>query len=92
MGTDTHPGDRGGNNNFEHYWVHGAGAAKIGWGVPGDFLRCVAALAPYFPQDPKGLCSNYHVKALGVRPGMEGGGSGNKGHASPVSKGDSPAR
>jgi hypothetical protein len=23
------------------YWVHGEGAAKIRWGTPGDFQRCV---------------------------------------------------
>jgi len=53
------------------YWVHGKGAAKIRWGTPGDFNRCVRNLRKYFPKDPKGLCNRLHVKALGVPPGQE---------------------
>jgi hypothetical protein len=50
------------------YWAHGAGAAKIKWGVPGDFNRCVTHLRKYVA-DPEGLCSNLHVRATGARPG-----------------------
>ena len=52
------------------YWVHGAGAAKIRWGEPHDFDRCVLELGKYVT-DPKGLCNRYHVHALGVAPGQE---------------------
>lgn len=53
------------------YWVDGRGAAKIGWGVPGDFNRCRTHLAKYV-QNPSwlaGLCANLHYRALGVWPG-----------------------
>lgn len=54
------------------YWAHGEGAAKIRWGQPGDFNRCVRQLSKYVgPHMVKGLCSNLHVRALGVRPGQE---------------------
>lgn len=54
------------------YWVDGRGAAKIGWGIPGDFNRCRANLAKYV-QNPEwlaGLCANLHYRALGVWPGQ----------------------
>lgn len=31
-GAERHPGD---TERLMEYWAHGAGAAKIGWGVPG---------------------------------------------------------
>jgi hypothetical protein len=59
------------------YWAHGEGAAKIGWGTPGDFDRCVVQLSKYVsPGVVKGLCSNLHQRATGFRPGhapSEGG-------------------
>jgi hypothetical protein len=52
------------------YWSHGPGAAKINWGVPGDFDRCRAELGKYVsPTQLDGLCSNLHVRATGARPG-----------------------
>lgn len=66
---DTTPGDRQAAK-LKAYWVHGEGAAKIGWGTPGDFNRCVLQLGKYV-MDPKGLCNTYHVAALGVPPGKE---------------------
>lgn len=54
------------------YWAHGPGATKIRWGQPGDFDRCVTELSKHVgPGIVKGLCSNLHVRALGVRPGQE---------------------
>lgn len=53
------------------YWVDGRGAAKIGWGAPGDFNRCRMQLGKYV-QNPNwlaGLCANLHYRALGVWPG-----------------------
>ena len=61
------------------YWVDGRGAAKIGWGIPGDFNRCRVQLAKYVqrPEWLAGLCANLHYRAIGVWPGQEDGGKGN---------------
>lgn len=58
------------------YWSHGIGAAKIGWGVPGDYMRCIAELGKYVsPSVVHGLCQNLHIKATGApaghAPGIE---------------------
>src|SRR5690606_11020314 len=63
-------------SRIRRYWVRGKGAAKIKWGVPGDFNRCRAQLVKYV-QNPEwlaGLCANMHKEAIGVWPGQEGGG------------------
>lgn len=63
-------------SRIRRYWVSGKGAAKIKWGVPGDFNRCRLQLAKYV-QNPEwlaGLCANMHKEAIGVWPGQEGGG------------------
>ncbi len=49
------------------YWVHGEGAAKIGWGKPGDFDRCTAELGKYI-KDPEGYCNLAHHAATGMYP------------------------
>lgn len=60
------------------YWVHGEGALKIKWGVPGDFNRCRLQLGKYVnPAFLAGTCANLHREALGVWPGREVG----KGHS-----------
>lgn len=80
--------DHGGNAEQLHeYWVHGEGAAKIRWGEPGDFQRCVDHLGKYIA-DPKGYCNLAHHAALGMYPAthakMEGGGNRfNPNHAPP---------
>ena len=61
---DTHPGD---TERLHEYWVHGEGAAKIRWGQPGDFDRCVMHLSKYI-RDPKGYCNLAHHAALGIYP------------------------
>jgi hypothetical protein len=61
---------------IRRYWVRGKGAAKIRWGMPGDFNRCRMQLAKYV-QNPDwlaGLCANMHKEAIGVWPGQETGG------------------
>jgi hypothetical protein len=61
---------------IRRYWTHGKGAAKIKWGIPGDFNRCRRQLAKYV-QNPEwlaGLCANMHKEAIGVWPGQEDGG------------------
>jgi hypothetical protein len=65
---DPNPG-RGMPAQLQRYWLVGKGAAKIRWNTPGDFLRCVRALATKFPKNPKGLCNILHTKATGGPPG-----------------------
>lgn len=63
----THPAD---TDRLRDYWTHGKGAAKIGWGMPGDFNRCRANLAKYVkPMYLSGYCANRHYDALGFWPG-----------------------
>lgn len=66
-GRETTPGDMRATERLRSYWIHGAGAAKIGWGTPGDWSRCVAELGKYV-SDPKGLCAEYHHDTLGIWP------------------------
>jgi hypothetical protein len=60
---------------IRRYWTRGKGAAKIKWGLPGDFNRCRAQLAKYV-QNPDwlaGLCANMHYEALGIWPAQHHG-------------------
>jgi hypothetical protein len=51
------------------WFEHGAGAAKIGWGAPGDFDRCVVLASAHMdPEKAKGFCANRHHGALGIWP------------------------
>jgi hypothetical protein len=61
---------------LKRYWLTGEGAAKIGWGTPGSFDRCVSSLRDDFPQDPEGLCANLYHEATGKWPGQGRGDSG----------------
>jgi HK97 family phage prohead protease len=63
-GQVTNPGD---TERLHEYWVHGPGAAKVAWGTPGDFGRCVAELGKYI-KDPQGYCNLAHHAALGYYP------------------------
>lgn len=54
---------------LQRYWLGGKGAAKIRWGMPHDFDRCVRQLTKHFPKNPEGLCNILHTKALGAPPG-----------------------
>lgn len=58
------------------YWTKGEGAAKIGWGTPGDFDRCVRNLDDYTGKmAANGTCANLHKIATGVWPGQEAAGA-----------------
>jgi hypothetical protein len=59
---------------LRNYWTRGPGAAKIRWGVPGDFNRCRRQLREYIanPQWLAGTCANLHHVALGTWPGRHG--------------------
>ena len=52
---------------LHEYWVHGEGAAKIRWGQPGDFDRCVLHIGKFI-KDPQGYCNLAHHAALGIYP------------------------
>jgi Escherichia/Staphylococcus phage prohead protease len=56
-----------GTERLHQYWVHGEGAAKIAWGEPDDFARCVEHLGKYI-RDPQGYCNLAHKAALGIYP------------------------
>jgi phage head maturation protease len=56
-----------GTERLHEYWVHGPGAAKIRWGEPNDFSRCVEHLGKFI-KDPQGYCNLAHHAALGFYP------------------------
>jgi hypothetical protein len=58
--------NRGNAEKLRHYWVHGEGAAKIRWGQPGDWKRCVRHLVKYLGPRAKGYCQLRHKEALGI--------------------------
>lgn len=66
------PGVRG-DESLRKYWVHGEGAIKIKWPLPGSFKRCVRHLSKYSKGgtafDPEGLCAEMYHEAKGVWPG-----------------------
>ncbi len=69
-GREVTPQDVSSTERLMKYWAEGAGAAKIRWGVPGDFDRCVVELGKYVgPGVVKGLCANLHKRATGGWPG-----------------------
>ncbi len=76
-------GNQGNAQTLRDYWTRGEGAAKIAWGAPGDFDRCVAEVGKYM-DDPKGYCAERHHEALGIWPAThakeirEGTGGGKK--------------
>lgn len=61
------PSKEGDAERLRRYWSHGEGAAKIRWGEPGDFDRCVMHVGKYMA-DPKGYCAERHHDALGIWP------------------------
>jgi hypothetical protein len=61
-----------GTEKLHAYWRHGEGAAKIRWGVAGDFQRCVDHLGKYVA-DPKGYCAKMHKDVTGATPGHAAG-------------------
>lgn len=69
-GRESSPKDVEATEKLKRYWTTGPGAAKIRWGSPGDFDRCVRELEPKVGAAiVKGYCSNLHQRATGARPG-----------------------
>lgn len=63
------PKDFAAVRRLRHYWLHGAGAAKIRWGTPGDWTRCNRHLRKYMGTRAKGYCQNLHHSAVGFYTG-----------------------
>lgn len=57
--------NRGNAEKLRHYWTRGEGAAKIRWGTPGDWTRCVRHLSKFMGVRAKGYCQLRHKDALG---------------------------
>ena len=61
--------NRGNAEELRQYWTRGKGAAKIRWGTPGDWTRCVRNLSKYMGVRAKGYCQLRHKEATGVYTG-----------------------
>lgn len=61
--------NRGNADKLREYWTRGEGAAKIRWGTPGDWTRCVRNLSKYMGVRAKGYCQLRHKDATGVYTG-----------------------
>lgn len=61
--------NRGNAEALRRYWTKGKGAAKIRWGTPGDWKRCVRQLSKYMGVRAKGYCQLRHKEATGVYTG-----------------------
>jgi hypothetical protein len=66
-GKEVTPNDVKATERLRQYWAHGAGAARIAWGTPGDFDRCVVELGKHI-KDPEGYCAKMHHDVLGYWP------------------------
>lgn len=68
------PSDAAAVERLREYWSTGAGAAKIGWGTPGDLTRCHQHLTKYLKNSDHawGYCNNLHKRIFG-RPNPESG-------------------
>lgn len=61
--------NRGGAEKLRKYWTSGPGAAKIMWGTPGDWTRCVRHLGKYMGTRAKGYCALRHKEKTGMWTG-----------------------
>lgn len=61
--------NRGNAEALRRYWTRGKGAAKIRWGTPGDWTRCVRQLSKYMGPRARGYCQLRHKEATGVYTG-----------------------
>lgn len=78
-GREVTPKDAEDTERLMNYWAHGAGAAKIDWGIDGDYDRCLVELGKYVsPGQVHGLCQNLHIRATGFPAGHAPGERGSK--------------
>ena len=61
--------NRGNADKLRKYWTVGKGAAKIRWGMGGDWSRCVKNLSKYMGPRSKGYCALRHKEMNGVWTG-----------------------
>jgi hypothetical protein len=61
--------NRGQAEKLRKYWTVGKGAAKIRWGMGGDWTRCVKNLSKYMGPRSKGYCALRHKEMNGVWTG-----------------------
>jgi hypothetical protein len=62
-----------GAETLKAYWQRGKGAAKIRWGMPGDYMRCVRHIDKYVTNEQAHrICAQWHHDVLGKWPGQEG--------------------
>ena len=61
--------NRGNAEELRRYWTRGAGGAKIMWGTPGDWTRCVRNLSKYMGPRAKGYCQLRHKEMTGTYTG-----------------------
>lgn len=82
-GREVTPKDMQNTDRLKRYWTVGEGAAKIDWGAPGDFDRCVVELGKYMQlEEAHGYCAERHHEVLGIWPAT---------HAKLVREGDGEA-
>jgi hypothetical protein len=63
--------NRGGAEQLRRYWTVGPGAARIRWGTPGDWTRCVRQLTEHMGPRARGYCQLRHIEATGVGTGSK---------------------
>lgn len=82
--------NRGNAEKLRLYWTKGQGAAKIKWGVGGDWKRCVRFLAKHMGVRSKGYCQLRHKEALGyytaTHAKMDRAGAASAGYEDPSSE------
>lgn len=61
--------NRGGAETLRRYWTTGPGGAKIAWGSPGDWTRCVSLVSKHLGARAKGYCALRHKERNGYWPG-----------------------
>jgi len=82
--------NRGNAEDLRRYWTSGKGAAKIRWGTPGDWTRCVRQLSKYMGNRAKGYCQLRHKDATGIYTGSRSNpGNNNRASFSTVEEFDS---
>jgi hypothetical protein len=69
-GQDVSPKDVAATARLKAWYTAGGGAAEIDWGVPGDFMRCVAIAGKHMdPDKAKGYCQLRHKDSTGFYAG-----------------------
>lgn len=63
-----------GDGQLERYWKNGPGAAKILWGTPGSWTRCVVEIGRHVGEaKAKRICSQWYHDVTGKWVGEQRG-------------------